>query len=346
MPGRLMLIDPVTNLWVTAVGNKGPGVGPSRDDLVYGTYQPQAGVNAGLVNPNATFTTQGTGSNTITLSTANAVYENVIFNGIVSIAALGIVFRNCIFKGLNNVTNSTGSSTPCVKGASASPTLGMLGGAQFIDCLLEPQSSSWWSYAIQNSWFTMERCEIRGSVDGLSLGSPAASDQPTEVYGSHIHNGSYWSWDPAVTAGDGHSDGTTHCDGIQIAQGKNIHIKGNYIGGAPSTTSDINAGDDFHNSCIIIGQGGANPTSPTNTIGTVLVEENWFEGSVDGINLVRASGNNLPGVSILNNRFIRRTNGTMYMSKPPSPYFTGTISGNVIDDTGEPVPISQGAVGS
>jgi hypothetical protein len=345
MPAVLKIVDPVTGLWIDAFGAPGPGVGPSRDDLIYGTYKPQGGVTAGLVDPNATFTTQGTGANTITLSTANAVYENVIFNGIVSIAALGIVFKNCVFKGLNNVTNSTGSSTPCVKGASASPTLGMLGGARFIDCLLDPQSKSWWSYTIQNSWVTLERCEIRGSVDGLSLGSPSTSDQPTQIYGCHIHDGTYYSWTAPAT-GDGHSDGQTHNDGIQIASGKNIHIKGNYIGGAPSTTGNINDGDDFHNSCIIIGQGTSKPTDPAYTIGTVLVEENWFEGSVDAVNLVRASGNTLPGVSVLNNRFIRRTNGTMYMSRPPAPYFAGTISGNVIDDDGSPVPISQGAVGT
>src|SRR3954470_18729783 len=90
-----------------------------RSTLVYGDYLPVSGVNCGLLDPNPPggWTTMGTGG-TITLSTANAHYENVIFNGIVVINALGITGSNCQFRGSATVTNATGSIQPCIKGSS------------------------------------------------------------------------------------------------------------------------------------------------------------------------------------------------------------------------------------
>jgi hypothetical protein len=313
-----------------------------RSTLVYGTYEPLGGYTAGLVDPNPVggWTVMGNGVS-VNLNTPNAVYTNVIFNGTIVVGALGIEAHNCKLLGPSN-PSPTGTSQ-MVRGTGAAPVTPGLGGIKFVDCLMDPQVQSWWSYSATGGWFTMERCELRNLVDGIAIGAPTTVDQPTNVLGCHIHDATYFSWTPP--GGDGHSDGHTHNDGIQIGKGKGITIRGNKIGGPASTTSDPNDGHDYPGSGIIIGQAGSNTAA--DKIEYVVVDKNYFEGSVCDVNLNRAFGNSLDTVQVTNNQHAPgKPAGTYYIIKPNAPYFGGVVSGNVYQGTSTPVPITRGADGS
>lgn len=319
MPAQVLQWDGVS-AWARLIGSV--TVEGDRTTLVYGSYKPTPGDSAGNL-PNSTFTTQAGDFTAV----ADTTYQNVDFQGLVTTGAAGVVFKNCIFRGQ---TAAPSSAVFCVKSNN-----GDMAGAKFYDCLFEPQVQSWWSNGIGGGNYEMYRCEIRKCVDGIDLTAPTTG--PTIIKGNVIHDGTYYSW-VAPETGDGHSDGHTHNDAIQFSRGKNITILGNYIGGVPSADDNPSDGTDFPNSGIMLQQEVS--STQADMIENVTISQNWFEGGVCSLNTATKYGNTFPTTSITNNRFIRRTSGYYLIE---ASLFSGTISGNVIDDDGSPVPITNGA---
>lgn len=244
------------------------------------------------------------------------------------------VFRECVIRGFP--VGSAASATQNGVESSSSSTGAGLGGATFIDCLIEPPGDGTfnpWAHGISRGNFHLFRCEIKGWTDGVSLTS-AASD--TTIEWSWIHNGYYATGtygDPSTPV---NSDGKTHNDGIQFHHGQNIKIENNYIGGARNRTSP-NSGDDFNNAGIMLKQEPG--LTGLNFLTGVTINRNYFEGGESMINISPANGNDGAGWAVTNNRFVRRPSG--YTG--PANYIlrngtAGPVTGNVFDDTGLPVP--------
>lgn len=305
----------------------GAYVPPSYGPL--GSYVPGSGT-AGVIRPR---TTTLTGNRT--LSTPNVEYRDVIFDGAVTIAAAGLIFRNCEFRG--GAPLSSGNF--CVMGSGNN-----LFNALFEDCLIKPSPANETQYmnGVYGTGYTMRRCEITRSVDGVSIVSGGTANN-TLIEGCWIHNTSWIS--PASTQ----SDNQTHNDGIQFhsqGQGSNITIRYNMIGGvkvqagATQTSAEHAASDDCNNSCFMIQQEVS--SASTVQINNVDIYGNTLQGGATRINIAYKNLNNLSGVRIGPNKFIRSTwagGGGYYILRMTAATPVLDTANQLFTDTGLPVPI-------
>lgn len=295
----------------------------ARNALVYGEYKPVANVTAGLVDPNAAFTTIN-GSQT--LAVADQTFSNRIYNGTVFIAATGITFNNCVFLGSPNVITSTNA---CIRGHSS--IAARMGGAVFNDCVIRPQRPSWWMNGVIGENASFNRCLIENVVDGFSLSSQSDVGSVTNIRGCVVRSMDRFAWQPPET-GDGQADLTTHNDCIQFHRTKNVNIIGNsFICAEPAKMVD----SWYPLNCMLIKQEVS--SDPLDMIENVLVDKNWFTGGQVGINLALAFSNTLGTVTISNNKFTRGGQ-RLYIASFAS--FAGTLTNNVFEDNGSPVPIT------
>lgn len=295
----------------------------ARDALVYGEYKPVANITAGLENPNAVFTTV---SGSQTLNVADQTFTNRIFSGTVFIAATGLVFNNCVFLGSPNVITSTNA---CIRGHSS--IAARLGGAIFNDCLIRPQRQSWWMNGVIGENGTFNRCLFENVIDPFSLSTASDVGSVTNIRGCVIRKMTQFNWTPPET-GDGQSDFTTHNDGIQFHRTKNVNIIGNSFIGVEAAKQ----GDVWRSSnCMLIKQEVS--ALAADAIENVLVDKNWFTGGQVGINMAFAFTNTLGTVTISNNKFTRGGH-RYYILKAPE--ITATLTANVYEDDGSPVPVT------
>lgn len=315
--GLSFSIDPRFRMFAVSKAN--------RDALVYGNYKPVANVTAGLADPNAVFTTVN-GSQT--LSTPDQTYNNRIFNGTVFVAATGLVFNNCVFLGSANVITNTNA---CVRGHSS--IAARFGGAVFNDCLIRPQRPSVWMNGAIGENGTFNRCLFENVVDAFSLSTVSDVGSVTNINGCVVRKSMQFSWVPPDT-GDGQSDNITHNDGIQFHRLKNVNVIGNsFIGVEPG--HDIDYDYWAPSNCILLKQEVS--ADPADMIENVLIDKNWFTGGQVGINIAYAFSNPLLSATISNNKFTRGGH-RYYIIRAPE--ITSTITGNVYEDDGSPVPIT------
>ena len=231
-----------------------------------------------------------------------------------------------------------------------------------------------WTDGIRGNNFTMQYCEITRTVDGWGASSGSYYG-PTVFRNNRVHNAYYTAWyDPLDTVTPpfnlypnfptSPSDRRNHSDGIQMQGFNNYTVDGNYIGGwrAPLGSNGsgvkqanrdylnpahqpvialVDAADDYNNAAIIIQN-----NIPAGGMVGALVEKNWLAGGDAVVNLNGSlNGDTLANVTVRNNRLIRQStfpesDGYDGYAIHRSTACTATITGNVWDDTGTPVPIT------
>jgi hypothetical protein len=295
-----------------------------RSTLVIGVDEPDE-TTTGLL-PDITLTVV---NGDVSLSTPGQVYENKDIFGRVSVSAANVTIRNCRIRG------GSSPSTGLITLTSAS-----VSNCVIEDCLITPDyPHSDWNGVVGHD-FTLRRCNIWGTTDGLNIHNTHATqpyDTNVIVEQCYIHDLSWWT---APTGGIVHpSDTETHNDLIQHMGGRGTIIRGNrldayfarqfghwYVTGDPHTEpyttvplhslpdggpyqpipnrGNGNEATGRYNyddlSAIMIGDEVDNTTE-------LLVTDNWMRG---GNFTVNGGGNPNPGGgvslgSFLRNRFSR-----------------------------------------
>lgn len=305
----------------------GAYVPPSYGPL--GSYEPGAGL-AGVTGPRTTIITGN-----VTLSTPNVEYRDTVFTGAVTINAAGLIFRNCEFQG---GAPSSGANF-CITGTGNN-----LFGALLEDCLIKPAPGNETQFmnGIYGTGYTMRRCEVTRSVDGVSIVSGGTALN-TLIEGCWIHN---TSW---ITPASTQSDNQTHNDGIQFhsqGQGSNITIRYSMIGGvkvqagATQTPAEHAASDDCNNSCFMIQQEVS--SASTVQINNVDIYGNTLQGGATRMNIAYKNLNALTGVRIGPNKYKRSTwagGGGYYILRMTAATPAIDTANQLFTDTGLPVPI-------
>lgn len=282
------------------------------------------------------------------VNTPNKIVENLDIYGRIILQTNGTspIIRNCIVRGPGSNFQSSGSNyTAAIASTSASMRNALIEDTR-ID--LTGRETPWCD-AIRGALYTIRRCEITRTVDGLSL---THRDGGQVIEANWIHNGHYDEWDVgAVNRPTSPSDRRLHNDCIQFHAGKNIRIVGNYLGGFrtqgdigthdPAVIAEKDAGDDYENSGVMLKQ--EIDSTLANKIENVLIDRNWFEGGACSLNLTVGNGNDFASAVVTNNRFLRAqpgVHGGYYILRPDT--WAGTLTGNVFDDNGQPVTITRG----
>ena len=335
MPAKPYVYDGSGN-WIGVGVATMAGANP-RDSLVYGTYKPDSTTTGPL--PGVTLTQWGSSSATTNFTVGtdkaptqttgaagnNQIVENMEIWGTVNLGAFtNVTIKNCIIHGTldrgidtahiiasgDNLRGALIIDTKiCGRPVTVPATYTPIGGST-SETLPNPgfvNNANEWCGGVRGGNYTIQRCEITNISDGLN------NVYSTLIEGNWLHGAWYNEWDVANATTSGatqanshfypYSTGTlhyTHNDGIQFSVGKNITVRGNYIGGvhvpgahnaSPSEATQIRTGDDFYNSCILIKQendqktvGGVTSTDTTKNLEFILIENNWFYGAVCAIN--------------------------------------------------------------
>lgn len=337
-----------------------------RDALVPGTYIPGVGTT-GVIAGTTLTPVEASASGNILLTEAGRTYENMEFWGQVQFRAPGITLRNCAIRGRNpdTLTENTG----CIKSFDTTCYH-----ATLIDCTIDmtpwvdergASKMSGLTFGIHGGNLELYRCEITGVQDGwnfvghtLMAGASSFADMFTVIEASWIH-GMYFENDFPGT-----SDKRFHSDCFQFNTGKNIDIRYNLIGGHRDMTgyrtwpNGYNSGDDAWNAAFMIKQ--ELDASEASRIDNVRIHGNWIAGGTAGINhyFVASRPNAFATMEVTDNRFLQRGAGWGTSASGPGTYDSGngwyvirssqiaaTYSGNVIHETGTPVPITTGSAG-
>lgn len=255
-----------------------------------------------------------------------------------------------------------GSSVPAMSDSAA--TLGTsynLGGIKIEWCRIDVTNNAGFTDAIAGGNYTLRYSELCGGVDGIAANIVGNAT----IECCRIWNGYYFAWWNAATNSvrtatftdaDGishpapfpaQSSGDTHSDGIQIQQYGGWTIRGCYFGGNRigttranldptipadcATMKQLNSGREFVTSCVMISS-----ASPVNKV-SALIENNWFDGGAARINVAWKEYDDLSGVTIRNNRFMRSSYGYyIYKHVNNASVFTN----NVYDDTDTAVTVT------
>lgn len=285
-----------------------------RDNLVYGTYRPDANTT-GIVGSVDALTVH---SGNLTTTTAGQVIENLRITGKLTIKHANVTVRNCLLEGL-----TAGATSPSYSSITAYDALSP--GTNVYDCTIRGEVDSVYSAnGMQGRDINLYRCDISGLVDGVG-----AQRSNVGVYGCWIHDLRWFSWSPY------HSDGT-HNDGIQLhGGGSNFTFRGNSIEVGYKGTS-----------CIIV-------TQDLGACSNVTIDKNWFistwptrsEACATAVNISQTGASTAPmtGVSITDNRFSAlttwRVNHAALIDR--GTYDIATITGNVYDGTSTPAKITR-----
>lgn len=326
--------DPVSGLMTRRGRSSIPGgVVFDRASLVAGTYKPGPLTTAPL--PGTTFT-QG-GSSRIVYSSPGPV-DAMEYSMRVQCGAK-IDFTNCIFHG--DPRETAYGSYASVIGTGYQYT--DLHGSTFTDCKFDATGGYAHSMKndIQGGNFTLLRTELIGATDSISIiGRPDLPGVTVQQCWSHQ---CHWeTWAPGTPERPTHADHQTHNDAIQFHRGTGHMIWGNMLGGVRNTVGDPRITEDWSNSCCMIQQEVS--ADAIENLGIVMVKENWLQGGAAAINFGYKFGNDLSNVTLQDNRFLSQ----VWYPGQPKTYFilvnTGanpTLIGNVMDDTGLPVPIGS-----
>ncbi|MBI5382697.1 MAG: RICIN domain-containing protein [Opitutae bacterium] len=292
-----------------------------------GSYKPSSsttGVRPGVVLQVVT-------GNTI-VTTSDTTYEGIDFRGKVSVQAANVTFRNCKFSG--NPSNPSG--TELVNAGNAKVV-----NLVIEDCTFLPQAPSQWVNGMIGHDFTLRRCDVSLSTDGVNIYNSNNPHGAVNVYleANYIHDLAFWS--PAQT----NSDGKTHNDGSQIQGGANINYVGNFITGLISPTvgnPDKGPPGLQANAALMIQPIVGNITE-------LHVVNNWLGGGAVTVNFSNVTARNLGNVGdVSNNKFGRNQT---YQGDAALPDDSGTITmpsnatvttvGNVYEDDGHPVVVRR-----
>lgn len=362
----LQVMRYMNNEWKSIFGK--PGTITSRDNLVSGEDKPTfetAGLLSDTLDP-----VYGDSNGVISLGPGT--YMNKRYWGRVvptggPTATLN--FINCEFVGTDPDTYATLTGM-IMNGHPSNPATQAPPFINLTDCRIDGTK---WTYAhaqrplssnavrvlspqttgIHGGNFNMQRSIVTGVQDGINY--TCGSNTSCTIEKSILHKMHF------VNNWFGPSDGRSHSDVFQFNRGKNITIRGNILGGQRDMVGyrtwpgGYNSGDDAWNAAFMIKQEVSN--GDHDRIENVLIEKNWIYGGTAGINFPYNPNNpNLfETTSIINNRFGQRGSGWRGSANGAGTYDTGdgwyiirssnllaTISGNINESTGLPVPITNG----
>jgi hypothetical protein len=308
----------------------------------------------GITKPDATNTGVPAGWNPVTTITgdtsvtrAGTTFTDVLFNGNVKVQAPGVTFTRCWFAG--NAAAPTGQIglLHCQTGSS---------GTLIDRCTVRPQTYSYYTNGVLGHDFTLNRCNISGTVDGCD---PFQSDNRAlavnvTISGTWIHDLAYFSPSPT------NSDNRTHSDGVQYQGGSNMHIIGSRldglldptIGQALSPTWNSAYPGDWTTGSAFIPKPDVAAFTTGGTGGVDWsITDSWLNGGNACINCAVGSGGQSVGNGqILRNRFgrdIGLNNGgdvyTILIQSALTSVVTGdgTADQNVYEDNGLPVHVRR-----
>lgn len=296
----------------------------ARAALVIGTYRPDETTTGPL--PCVTLTRH---DGDLRVDAANTVIEGIDLHGslVLGRTATNVVVRHSIIRGqLPSPTQET-----AIRGGGTATTFDRLGLVIEDSRIDLTGRENWFHNNINGANFTLRRTELLRGVDGVGLVSEGGN---VRIEGCYLHHGYWTSWTADTPEPKpGHSDMQTHTDGIQFHRGRGYVVRGNFIGG--ERRSSPGTGGDFANAGMMIAQ--EVDTSAANRLDDVLIEKNWLQGGAATINLAYARNNDLSGVTIRDNRFLRGSGYYILQGAGTAP----VLSNNVFDDTGLPVTVTN-----
>lgn len=251
---------------------------PSRDALVYGTYEPTHSQVGITVPADQLVEYNSPSDNAVTIPGGASIAGKIIYGDITFAGAA--LLKNCLLVGGNHAPTSATGVLRCINTRT--------GQAVLIDCTIKPRRESNFRDCALGRQYKLERCHLVGGVDGCGIYANGPAD--VEVLGCLIEDLVY------VYPDGGHTDGT-HNDCIQIQGGQRIRIIGNSLRGTshalPGTGANpvnpwLLEGGWSNGACVIVQNNvGAGGTLD----GTVVVEGNWLRGGRLHTS-VQDSGNN------------------------------------------------------
>ncbi|PID98818.1 hypothetical protein CSA80_03860 [Candidatus Saccharibacteria bacterium] len=179
----------------------------SGDKFILGVTVPEPNVNVGVYPTVAR--TAYTGPTTIT--TPGTVVEDKDITQYITVNAPDVTFRNCYFSAGGDLNH--GGMVDC-KTANCS-------NIRFYRCTFIPSTCSDRRDAVYGHDYTIERCHIEHTVDGLAVVNQHAAAVNVRVLGNWIGNLSWYADDRGA-----HADGT-HNDCIQMHSGTGLEVVGN-----------------------------------------------------------------------------------------------------------------------
>lgn len=311
---------------VTATDREGH---PTQTTAGYSTPGPAAGVTLTPHSGDMTVTVPGT------------VLDGLDIAGRVSVTTTDVTIRNCRVRG-----NSTLATNAGLINATNINVQRLI----IQDCLLNPDVPSLWWNGVTGHDFTVQRCNIYGTVDGVGVFNTANSGGPVNVkiLGNWIHDLAYFSPDPNHTGDTPVSH--THNDCIQIQAGTNIEIGWNVLAGfcSPTYGPDIsrdqahpNSGGGFSTHYPYLQASSAVQVNLRSGFipGGLNIHDNLIDGGAFSINTDAATYPDFG--SIRNNRFgdNQRPDSPAYISVPAAVFNTGLVTGNTHQASGLPVPV-------
>lgn len=283
------------------------------DGFVLATTRPDATNTGALAG-----TTFQTYSGPANITTDGATFRDTLFPNKVSIQAKNVTIEGCkgtaVIDGLIHAGNSN------VRNLLVRRTT------------LRPASGSTVSIGIVGHDFTIERCDISGTVDGIRVHNTSApvGQSGVRIIGNYIHDLCY------TTPYSGHSDNETHNDGIQIEGGNGVEVIGNRIAayGDPvyGNIADNPRGPQVL-SCIIV-------TPNVGDVHGLRIVGNWFEGAYVPINLSEKNRGPLLDLFVQGNRWDgnKRLTWDVLMHGTTKDANNMTLwTDNIRTDTGNPV---------
>lgn len=353
------------------------GYRSNRDNLIAGAYKPGPDTTGPYTVANWTDVNPSSGQ-VITISTPG-IYYGRRFWGQVRVSVAGVVFRECWFAGPKPSTVVV-SDPGIIRNFGANPQK-----FEIWDSVIDPMpwvaersepKLSHLAFGIHGGNIKMYRSEVRNIHDPWNwIGpDPAVASAATVQNQEHllqqcwVHAGYYEN--NVVPP----KDGQPHADGFQTNFGRNLTIRGNYIGGQRDMTGYLtwpggyNAGDDFFGAGIMLQQEVSNDDGWK--IENVLIEDNWIAGGNHGINHSYRSSlpNDFATTVIRRNKFTTRTGSNwnqsyrlsvdndtssppVQASSGPGTYIikgtnipSGIYSQNTNEQTGSLVTISPGGI--
>jgi len=278
-------VSPLADILTRLRALEKPPVNP-RDAMVYGVTKPTpelVGATGPLDIATGDFPTTAHGQ----------VVKDRRITGQVKIRHDGVSFHNCRIEGGVEAFQ-----------ARTSPTVG-------IDCtIIAPTGGN----AVQGRDFTLERCDISGSVDGIGMQGTNA-----RAFGCWIHD-----LIPGVDLRQ--PDKVTHNDGVQVHNGTGHRIVGCLIQMGAKT-----------NAAIMVNQNSGLTSD-------LVIDRNWIESTAPGgfacpvgVNVAEGGKGTITKLTITGNRFTPaaswRTGWAALVDLPSRN--AATIRGNVIVGTTE-----------
>lgn len=356
----------VAGQWLV-LGRSPAGSAYNYSTFTYGAYKSYKPVKtsgpdtkAGIPFGSPPLTVQNGTSGTFTINTGG-VYDLVDFKCLVVVNTNSpVIFTRCLFEG-----NTTLATPRGLLFVGTGVTAGSQNVFVYDSDFIAQRPSIWWDGIMYHD-FTLERCYIARTVDGIGAYT-SGSDTTTNVVvkGCHIEKLTYWSpGDPAHLTD---TPPKTHNDIVQWQGGDNLTLIGNFfdgtydatIGDVTYTSSSPNpAGGGPNNSGAASHQPGWNLNSgdlatygaylldgsilqinnnTTSTVANLVFDGNWSTGATRTITMSPVVGGT---VTITNNhqtKTFRDGSHNPYNIKTGTTY-TGT--NNKYDEDGTTVGVN------